>query len=588
MKKEKSSQKKIKNNKVNEIFSKSSMQLFVMVMTYLLLVLCTYCFFQIIHLKNCLGLVQTISFTVPIIYYLLNKCNSDKRLFNKVIVIVLYLFIVMGLPFLSCKTFDMTIDGNSYHKTAIAFIKNGWNPIYEKSTDFQKNNDNVVQFDENSKIDIWIEHYPKASWIIAANYYNITNNIESGKCITIILMILMCILAYNVFSLFLNKKYSFIISSLLALNPILLSQLFSYYIDGIMGMCFLMETLLLFLAIFCEKKSFDLWLSICSVLSIFVNLKFTGLLYSGIIAAVFYFYWIIKNKKESDFLDNFKKLTLFFTIVFSVAIFFVGSNSYVLNTIQHHNPLYPLIGKDKQDIITEMQPKVFNEISTPQKFIWSLFSKTENVTYSSGKSPELKNPFMVYKSELDGLNIPDLRIAGFGPLFALTLIISLLCFVVCLIKLIKNDKKIFVHIGLISLIMILTVIFVGEGWWARYVPQLFFIPIGVLVLIGYVYKYFNNKKFTYILGGILGLVLVINSSFFISVDVNNLSIFKQIREDITMMQNKPNLIIQKNDNDLVGSYYNLRDNNVKYTLVNKVDDDKALYVYNWRFKIENN
>ncbi len=576
------------NVKVNKLFEKDSMKLFLMVLEYLLLVLLSYTFFQVIKLKNCLGLVNTISFSLPIIIFLLSEKNKSKKLINRVIVMVLYLIIILGLPFICGKTFDLTTDGNSYHKTAIAFIKNGWNPIYEKSTDFQKNNDNVVQFDENSRIDIWIEHYPKASWIIAANYYNITNNIESGKCITIILMIMMCILAYNVFSLFLNKKYSFIISLLLALNPILLSQLFSYYIDGIMGMCFLMETLLLFLAIFCEKKSFDLWLSICSVLSIFVNLKFTGLLYSGIIAAVFYFYWIIKNKKESDFLDNFKKLTLFFTIVFSVAIFFVGSNSYVLNTIEHHNPLYPLIGKDKQDIITEMQPKVFNEISSPQKFIWSLFSKTENVIYSSGKSPELKNPFMVYKSELDGLNIPDLRIAGFGPLFALTLIISLLCFVVCLIKLIKNDKKIFVHIGLISLIMILTVIFVGEGWWARYVPQLFFIPIGVLVLIGYVYKYFNNKKFTYVLGCILGLVLIINSLFFIKVDINNLVIFKQIREDISMMQNKPNLIIQKNEDGLVGNYYNLKDNNVKYTLVDKVDDDKALYVYNWRFKIENN
>lgn len=53
------------------------------------------------------------------------------------------------LPFLYNKTYDLTVDGNSYHKTAIAFIKNGWNPYYESSTDFQERNSDIVKFDKN-------------------------------------------------------------------------------------------------------------------------------------------------------------------------------------------------------------------------------------------------------------------------------------------------------------------------------------------------------------------------------------------------------------------------------------------------------
>ena len=62
-----------------------------------------------------------------------------------------------------------------------------------------------------------------------------------------------------------------------------------------------------------------------------------------------------------------------FVVVYVIAIFLVGSNSYVKNTIDHHNPLYPIIGKDKVDIVTTMQPKDFNEMSHLKKFVYALF-----------------------------------------------------------------------------------------------------------------------------------------------------------------------------------------------------------------------
>src|SRR5699024_8732708 len=132
----------------------------------------------------------------------------------------------------------------------------------------------------------------------------------------------------------------------------------------------------------------------------------------------FYFYWLLKYRKEKNFWLRFRNITFHFTVVFTIAIFFVGASSYVKNTIDHRNPLYPIIGEDKVDIITTMQPKKFNQLSMIEKFGWSLFSKTENVTYTSG-DPEVKWPIKVYRSEIEELVAPDVRIAGFGPLFAL-------------------------------------------------------------------------------------------------------------------------------------------------------------------------
>ena len=154
------------------------------------------------------------------------------------ILICLYLFLVVALPFFSAKTYDLTYDGNAYHKTAIAFMKEGWNPLYESARDFQQDHTTVIPINEKSKVDIWIEHYPKATWIIGALMYNLTDNIEAGKAVTIILTIMVLILSYNILSKIFSKKWTIIFSLLLTLNPIVLGQFFSYYLDGLLGICF--------------------------------------------------------------------------------------------------------------------------------------------------------------------------------------------------------------------------------------------------------------------------------------------------------------------------------------------------------------
>jgi hypothetical protein len=574
----------LKENKDSKL--NNSMILFTMLSAYFLLILVMFTAFQLLKVSNFLGIIQILSIIIPIIVLLYKVPKRNK---DNIFVIAIYLFILLVLPFVYNKTYDLTVDGNSYHKTAIAFIKNGWNPIYETSREFQANNDKVVKIEKDRKLDLWIEHYPKATWVIAAVIYNMTGNIESGKCITLILSIMLLIITYNVLRKILDKSkfWPSIISCLVVLNPIVLSQLFSYYVDGIMGILFLIEILLLFLINPKEKTNILLWICLTSICVIFTNIKYTGLLCSGVIAATFYFYWLIKYRKDKDFIKVFKRVTINFIIVFVTAIFFVGSNSYVKNTIDHHNPLYPIIGKDKVDIITTMQPKSFGNKNMAEKFVISLFSKTENVGYGE-KEPTLKLPIKVYRSEIGELYAPDVRIAGFGPLFALIIIVTMPIFIYSAIKIIRKEKKLAHYIYLPIIAVLVSSILVGENWWARYVPQLYLFPVGAVLMLVYIRKY-NLSKVNKIISTLAVLLIVVNISAYGYINLKEIEGFHEITNDIKEMKNTKNLKLKLTGApDLYGYLYTLNDNGVKYTIKNDIAEENMRYKYKWRIGVEVN
>ena len=571
--------KKIIINK--EIFNNESMNLFFMLCTYFLSVLGIYSILQILNIIN-LSLIQILSIIIPIIlYFILDKTVILKK---RIIIIGLYLLILLGLPFIYNKTYDLTVDGNAYHKTAIAFIKNGWNPLYENMKDFQKNNDNVIKLPENNNQDLWDEHYPKATWILAANIYNMTNDIESGKCITLVFSLMLLIIGYNCLKKIIDKKWSILIALLLAFNPVVLTQMFSYYVDGIMGIMFTIELLLLMLLNEKEKINIKTYICLISICAIFVNLKFTGLLCSGLIAAIYYFYYLIINRKDKNFSNIFKRITIMFVIIFSISIFLVGSNSYIKNTIDHKNPLYPLMGKDKVDIITMMQPKNFKNKNNIEKFFISVFSKTENVTYKDKTT--LKLPIKIYRSELRQFQTPDVRIGGFGPLFALIFIFEIIISIYILIIMYKKEKQNVKYILLPILSILISMILIGESWWARYVPQFYLVTLGVLVLIIYLRKY-NNKKIFKIIGICYLLLILLNIGVFIFNNLLELNIYKRIDEDIKIMKKIDNLKLKVSTPDLFGYYYTLNGKGVRYEIVDEIEDNSIRYMYEWRIQVMN-
>ncbi len=126
----------------------------------------------------------------------------------------LSVFIVLISYFAAIHYFDTSWDGQGYHQEAIYLLKNGWNPISSESNAFHQ----------------WIDVYQKGNEIIQANIYLITNKIEAGKLLNIVLVYI----AFFVFWSFLDtlklkKSYCFFISFVAVFNPVVFTQVFTYY-----------------------------------------------------------------------------------------------------------------------------------------------------------------------------------------------------------------------------------------------------------------------------------------------------------------------------------------------------------------------
>lgn len=567
---------KIKGSRKN-IWNHASFQLSWLIMMYLLCVLVLFYILKLCNIYLSLIWVQIFSILVPVVIYFFQKKNDYK----KIVIILLYLILCIGLPFLFSNTYDLTQDGNGYHKLSIAYLKNGWNPVYQHQDDYVKEN----QLPSSRGNGIWINHYPKSLETISAVMYEMTDSIESGKAVTTLVLISMGLLAFSYLSIFLNKKQSFILSVLLALNPVVLAQLFNYYVDGLMGMCFAMEVITLLSISIYKKQDFKIWLYLTAICSLFVNLKFTGLLYSGLIAAVFYFYWLFNYRQEKDWKSIFFRATGWFILVFVSAIFIVGSASYIKNTVTAGNPLYPLFGKDKEDIVTKMEPKSFNHKNSLEKFTISLFSKTENVLYGGG-DPQLKNPLHIYESELEAIQIPDVRIAGFGPLSACFFVLGSILLIIELCILYRTDKKKIKYFVLPIVCIILSSILVGESWWARYVPQLYMIPWMALVLLCMILL--QNKKQLWLLRGagiLLFLFMIINSSFYLDARRKDFDTFEQIQKDLAELKTQKDIQLQLSNPEFFAYYYNLDDEHISYQIVKKEIKENFVYKYHWQFKV---
>ena len=492
-----------------------------------------------------------------ILFYCLTKKKLSKKDFKLTILISVLVILLSML--LGSFTFDRSSDGNTYHKDAIGVLKEGYNPVYESSYDFIKIRDNSSKLTNYS---IWTDHYAKANWIIAGNFYSLTNSIETGKAMNFISI-------YIVFSIlfsFLIDKLSFtkslIISLIVVINPITASQMFTYYNDQLV-------CLFLFLAIFylirLDKNinSKELWLSYIATFIILSNLKFNGLGYLLVFSFFFVCKYLYDAYKEDKFLIRFKKLCLIFIPLFIVSLLVVGYPTYVKNTIDHKNPFFPLYDKNGEDIITHQEPKSFIHMNNISKLYYGTFSKANNLRENDNTT--IKIPFMVYKDEIVPATSNDLRISGWGVLFSGLLIVSIVVFIVKY-KDYKKENFIFYTLG----IPLLLLVFMSESWWARYTPHFYlFIILSLYILLKY-----NKKKF---INYIYITLIIINT--LIPLLGNTYYTFKnsiQIRKDFNSLKGKTVII---KDTPYNGILYNLKDFNINFKIGKNISGKELYYHY---------
>ncbi|MFC0213936.1 hypothetical protein ACFFK0_16005 [Paenibacillus chartarius] len=383
--------------------------------------------------------------------------------------------------------YDTSYDGQVYHYFAVLQLQSGWNPIYDPMG-----------------IDlIWVNHYPKGVWFIAAAIYTLTGFAETGKAVNVIVMassffaalaVLLAVFsaerkgeAFSGLSALSRGSAAVLIAASAAMNPVTSMQLFTYYNDGIIGsLLLLLAAALAYFTYTYERRA--LWLSAGAVV-LLINVKFTAIAYAGIlcatmVAAVAIRLWL-ENKDGSmqggeggvkaRLLAVLKARAMWRPITVllataAVAVVVIGWNPYVFNTVKQGHPFYPLAGKGALDIMTVNSPADFHNHTRWYKFAVSYTSKTEdviapNVTHRSAWWP-------IDWRQFANLNV-DTRIAGFGPLSRWLLVLTpALGLLIVMLRWRVGVVAAFAGAGLLASVFINP-----EPWWARYVPQLWLVPL---------------------------------------------------------------------------------------------------------------
>ena len=435
----------------------------------------------IIH-KTIVPEIILISLIIPM-FIGLSFLKKNNKIFTKEIIIsIVFAILILLFSFMVAgKFYDVTYDGNAYHKLAIGDLKNSWNPVYESVDDFQKRTD--LELTSNTQ-SIWLDHYAKASWLYGASVYAFTNNIEMGKSINILFIVILFLLVND----YLRHRRigtvkTMLISFICSVNPIMMVQVLSFYVDGILAnTLFIIILSLIAINDKTYKRSKKLqWVILGMSISICANIKFTGLVYAGFFCLSFYLTKMVRSFRKTNrvFCEEVKSETIKYCFILVIAVGVIGSNSYIRNVIDHQNPFYPLLGKGKVDIITQFQPDDFEQTNPYKKFVLTTFSYTQNTS----KDPiELKIPFTTRKSEFEIID-PDVRRGGWGPFFSGIFILSSVICVVHLIKTFKSDKdRFFLQMEL--LIPSILIMGLADGsWWARYSPYVYLLPLTALCLV---------------------------------------------------------------------------------------------------------
>jgi hypothetical protein len=437
------------------------------------------------------------------------------------------LLLIIFLTGLMGGIYDKSWDGMAYHQIGILELSRGWNPFYEQ---LPYEAQHSKYFDREIVLNLWVNHYGKALETFSAALMAVTGNIESGKVLNVLLLLsAFCSSFYLLIRLkFPGTGWSLMLAFAAAFNPIAVNQLFSYYLDGALGSLILILMCQLVLLLRTEEK-WPAYISVFFLSIILINLKFTGLIYHAWICLVFLCLGIYL--KQSQLLTRFLAVAIISGLI---AVLIAGFNPYVTNTVNAGHPFYPLAGKNKVDAIVHMTPGTLKAHHGFGKFVASNFSRCDNYVETDKRTVEYKIPFTFSIRELKIFQSEGIRLGGLGPLWSGIFFLTVV-FLVIVTAGLKGPDRLY----LLALVACVagTVAINPAAWWARFIPQLWLLPV-----IVFAFLFFAQKKYTFrLIGKTAVIVLIANSAliagvYFYSVYAANRTanrIFDDLRKNTT-------------------------------------------------------
>jgi len=355
--------------------------------------------------------------------------------------------------------FDFSWDGLAYHQEAVIQLQRGWNPFLDEATP------------EETSHDMELTHWSKGPWFFGAAVYAFTGRIETAKTASALLIWAAVLLAWAALLQF--QRLSVVGSLLLALavgfNPVAVNQYLTFYIDGQLASlltCIAALAVMLWL----RGSGWWEWLLLAAATILCVNVKFTGIAFAGILLTGFTLLLLFHRRWRL-----FLVTAAVGVVIMLTGVVVVGYNPYITNTIHFGHPFFPMAGPGSyyhDRLLAGQLPADLIPLNRVEKLFVSLFSVSENVPTPQQTRP--KAPFGILGDEVHSFqNLCDTRAGGWGPWGGGIMLLALMILVLLGVFQFRTG---FLWGGLLTALVLASVLVISETWWARFVPQLWLVP----------------------------------------------------------------------------------------------------------------
>jgi hypothetical protein len=376
----------------------------------------------------------------------------------------------VGLALLLASLFfDLSWDGQWYHQTAVYQMAHGWNPLRDPLREFSPD------------LQVWVRHYAKGPWYVAVALFETTGAIEAAKAATWLAFAAMflAVLA-SAIDARIRRAPAVLIATLVSLNPVVVCELASYLVDGLMASYLACFVAALFRWI---RRPSPLLLVIVLLSAVLcINAKLTGLVYIVCAAAAGGLYVVLWRR------DQLLRYVLLHGSAVLLGTVVLGYNPYVTNTVHWGNPFYPWSGSAAHPGFSDKANDPNERYETPGNMVgrsrlhrlgFALFGRPGAQPICGGNDVQLMWPFTARWADLPMYRIHGLRIGGFGPLFSGAFLLGLGVLGMALLRGgIPRGVTLLLAGTIVASLLIST-----HTWWARYGPQLWWLPT-VAVIAG--------------------------------------------------------------------------------------------------------
>jgi len=397
--------------------------------------------------------------------------GKGKERWKESLRVVLASLLVCGIfAGIASRFDDLTVDGMNARIESVLGLSAGWNPV--KDPAFQEG---VRLAEENP--------YLRGSFVVHSGYQysfgnllaaylaNLTGNLNAGKAVTPILAVASFGIAYGgLTALALPIGWCLALALMAALNPVVIYQSSSYYIDGHTGALF---TAMLFSALrllVAGLKADGLTALVVSFLGLSAS-KTSGLFYGVIIDVVFLAFYGATHLKNLRPMLVFVGISAVLTwpvgLLFRQVGGFPALNLEYLRTAT--NPATQGYGVGDHSFGLNVMPR----LDRMQIFVMSYFAPTEVLA----DRVKTKFPFSLNRRELAIFEdlTPDARAGGFGPLYGGCFLLAMAASLVLLAGRAPPLASLF------PMLPILLSVGLTQTWWARWAPQGWLIPAALLI-----------------------------------------------------------------------------------------------------------